>query len=45
MEIKIKEAAETYLQTKVTSDDIVLLALNDGSNQFSNMGRNMYNWR
>lgn len=38
MEIKIKEAAETYLQTKVTSDDIVLLALNDGSNQFSNMG-------
>lgn len=38
MEIKIKEAAQTLLESKVKTGDIVLLALNDGSNQFSNMG-------
>ncbi|WP_125607169.1 iron-sulfur cluster biosynthesis family protein [Lapidilactobacillus bayanensis] len=38
MEIKVKEAAETYLENKVTTDNVILLALNDGSNQFSNMG-------
>ncbi|WP_461218541.1 iron-sulfur cluster biosynthesis family protein [Lapidilactobacillus salsurivasis] len=38
MEIKIKEAAQTYLANKITKDELVLLALDDGSNKFSNMG-------
>ncbi|MFD1465060.1 iron-sulfur cluster biosynthesis family protein [Lapidilactobacillus mulanensis] len=38
MEIKIKDAAKEYLENKITSNDIVLLALDDGSNKFSNLG-------
>lgn len=38
MEIKIKTGAQEFLNTKVTANDQILLALDDGSNKFSNMG-------
>lgn len=38
MELKIKAGAQTYLATKIKPTDLVLLALDDGSNKFSNMG-------
>lgn len=38
MEMKIKDAAKDYLANKISPGDVVLLALDDGSNKFSNLG-------
>lgn len=38
MELKIKDNAATYLAKKINAQDHVLLALDDGSNKYSNVG-------